>query len=204
MHDFMEKSENGIFIKTLEMKLLILGAISLSSFTGLCQNVEVIENVAVMSTSVPADSISCNRLIIRGSDTTLVVDPISGMRNWQKPGDTTTVINPETGDSTMYIYFEQMPQAGYNLQEYLSNQTRCPISKFNSQNTKRVNVQFLVKADGSIINAKVLSHLNPVLDSVAKQIIATMPKWKAGRQNGKAVDVYYVQSVYFNADKPTR
>lgn len=201
----MEKSQNSIFIKTLKMKLLILAMFAISPFVGFCQNAAVIENVAVMETTVPADSISGNWLRIRGSDTTLVVDPMSGLRNWQKPGDTTTIINPETGDSTMYIYFEQMPQPLYNLEAYLANRTAYSISPFWKQkNQKRVSVQFLVKSDGSITNAKVVIHLSPVSDSIAKQVISTMPKWKPGRQNGKTVDVYYTQPLYFDADKPER
>jgi protein TonB len=90
-----------------------------------------------------------------------------------------------------------MPQPGYNLEAYLANQTKCPISKFNSANKKRVNVQFLVKANGSITDVKVVARLHSDLDSMAKQVISNMPKWKPGKQNGQAVDVYYTQPVYF-------
>lgn len=141
---------------------------------------------------------------IREKDTVTIIDPEADNTNAAYVGEYTfgtNVIEDAPGSKktdTKLKYIEQMPQPPYNIESYLANQTKCPISQFNSANKKRVNVQFLVKADGSINDVKVITRLHPDLDSIAKQAISNMPRWKPGKQNGKQVEVYFTQPIYFD------
>ena len=55
----------------------------------------------------------------------------------------------------------------------------------------RIYVRFIVRTTGEIDSVQVIRGLSPDLDSKAIQMVESMPCWIPGRQNGKAVDVYY-------------
>ena len=60
------------------------------------------------------------------------------------------------------------------------------------------NVQFVVNKDGSIVDVEVVrSGGDPSLDKEAIRVIKSMPKWKPGKQRGKAVRVKYTVPVNF-------
>ena len=61
----------------------------------------------------------------------------------------------------------------------------------------RVIVQFVVNADGSITDPTVVRGIDPYLDKEALRVIKLMPKWKPGKQRGKAVRVRFTQPVMF-------
>lgn len=61
----------------------------------------------------------------------------------------------------------------------------------------RVHVQFVVKADGSIVNAVVSKSVDPELDKEALRVVNSMPKWKPGMQGGRAVNVKFSTPVVF-------
>ena len=61
----------------------------------------------------------------------------------------------------------------------------------------KVIVQFVVNKDGSIVDPVVVRSVDPYLDKEALRVIKTMPKWKPGKQRGKAVRVKYTVPVTF-------
>ena len=61
----------------------------------------------------------------------------------------------------------------------------------------RVIVQFVVNRDGTIVDAKVVRGVDPYLDKEALRVIAGMPKWKPGKQQGKAVRCRFTVPVMF-------
>ena len=58
-------------------------------------------------------------------------------------------------------------------------------------------VQFVVNQDGSIVDPVVVRSVDPYLDKEALRVIQMMPKWKPGKQRGKAVRVKYTVPVTF-------
>lgn len=52
-------------------------------------------------------------------------------------------------------------------------------------------VEFVVFADGSIKQVKVVKGVSESLDKEAMRVVKRMPKWKPGEQAGKAVNVRY-------------
>lgn len=61
----------------------------------------------------------------------------------------------------------------------------------------KVIVQFIVKKDGSVTDAKVISKTDNILNKEALRVVNTMPKWKPGKNKGKVVDVRFVLPIAF-------
>lgn len=61
----------------------------------------------------------------------------------------------------------------------------------------RVTLQFTVTYDGRVINVKVIRGVDASLDKEAVRVVSSSPRWKPGRQRGKAVNVTYTFPVIF-------
>ena len=61
----------------------------------------------------------------------------------------------------------------------------------------RVIVQFVVDKDGSVMDAKVVRSIDPLLDKEALRVVNLMPKWKPGKNQGEAVRIRYTIPVMF-------
>lgn len=61
----------------------------------------------------------------------------------------------------------------------------------------RVVVEFVVEADGSLSQPKVLRGVDARLDAEAVRVVGGMPRWKPGRLDGKPVRVRYTVPVMF-------
>ena len=55
----------------------------------------------------------------------------------------------------------------------------------------------MVEPDGSVSNVQVLRSLGGGCDEEAVRVVKSMPKWKPGKQRGKAVRVSYNLPVNF-------
>ncbi|MNY27809.1 transport protein TonB [compost metagenome] len=64
----------------------------------------------------------------------------------------------------------------------------------------RVTVSFVVEKDGSITDVQVLRGIGSGCDEEAVRVVKAMPKWKAGKQNGKAVRVHFNLPIMFRLD----
>jgi protein TonB len=83
------------------------------------------------------------------------------------------------------------------------------IGKFISRNLKyppiardngvkgRVVVSFVVEPSGEITDVKVIRGIGSGCDEEAIRVVRMMPKWKPGKQNGKAVRVQYNLPITF-------
>ncbi len=112
-----------------------------------------------------------------------------------------TVEEEEVEEQEIFEVVEQMPEfpnggmAG--LMQYLNKNIKYPTIAQENGTQGRVTVQFVVNADGSIVDAKVIRGVDPYLDKEALRVINSMPKWKPGMQRGKAVRVKYTVPVMF-------
>ncbi|WP_075317631.1 energy transducer TonB [Bacteroides togonis] len=112
-----------------------------------------------------------------------------------------TVEEEEVEEQEIFEAVEQMPEfpnggmAG--LMQFLSKNIKYPTIAQENGTQGRVTVQFVVNADGSIVDAKVIRGVDPYLDKEALRVINSMPKWKPGMQRGKAVRVKYTVPVMF-------
>ena len=61
----------------------------------------------------------------------------------------------------------------------------------------RVVVKFIVNEDGSVSDAQVKRSISQGLDKEALRVINMLPRFIPGRQQGKAVKVYFLLPVAF-------
>jgi len=71
----------------------------------------------------------------------------------------------------------------------------------NLEYPEKAKVRFLVNEKGKVVNSEVLRSSNQVLDAAALKVVREMPDWTPGYQRGKAVKVWYVMSINFDAGK---
>ena len=58
-------------------------------------------------------------------------------------------------------------------------------------------VRFIVERDGSVSAVEVAKGVDPDLDKEAVRVVKALPKWKPGRQQGKAVRTRYMLPIVF-------
>lgn len=113
----------------------------------------------------------------------------------------TSQINPPYIDENgIYQVVEKMPEFPGGVQalmSYIKDNLRYPEDAKAAGIKGRVTVQFVVNKDGSISNIYKLRGVEPSLDAEALRIVASMPTWSPGIQDGEAVAVRYTVPITF-------
>ncbi len=110
------------------------------------------------------------------------------------------VIAEEHLEEGVFDVVEDMPQfpgGDAAMFTYLNTNIKYPKVAEENGVQGRVICKFVVDEDGSIKNVKVVRSVDPSLDKEAVRVIKSMPKWKPGKQNGKAVRVSFTTPVTF-------
>ena len=106
----------------------------------------------------------------------------------------------EVEEQQIFQVVEEMPEFPGGMAEcmkFLSKNIKYPPSSAENGIQGRVIVQFVVNQDGSIVDPVVVRGVDSHLDKEALRVIQMMPKWKPGKQRGKAVRVKYTVPVMF-------
>ena len=107
----------------------------------------------------------------------------------------------EEEEEVVFVVVESMPEFPGGQQalfKYLSENVKYPVIAQENGIQGRVICQFVVNKDGSIVDVEVVrSGGDASLDKEAVRVIKSMPKWKPGKQRGKAVRVKYTVPVNF-------
>ena len=115
----------------------------------------------------------------------------------EAPKITTGIVTPPVTDTKPFTVVEQMPEFQGDMVAYLSKQLIYPPLARDNNIQGKVFIQFVVNEDGSVSNAKVIRGIGSGCDAEALRVVNSMPKWKPGKQNGKAVKVYYTLPIRF-------
>ena len=110
------------------------------------------------------------------------------------------LVPEETGEEPPEAYTEEMPEfpgGAEALNAFLTREIQYPEVARNTGITGTVLIEFVVEKDGRVSNAKVKVPLFPECDKEAVRGVMAMPKWKPGKNNGKAVRCYYQVPVTF-------
>ena len=113
-----------------------------------------------------------------------------------KKNATTTSVK----EKLIFQTVEEMPEFPGGMDEckrFFAKNIKYPTISQENGVQGRVIVQFVVNRDGSIVDPVVVRGVDPYLDKEALRVISTMPKWKPGKQRGKAVRVKYTVPVMF-------
>ena len=106
----------------------------------------------------------------------------------------------EVEEQQIFQVVEEMPEFPGGMGEcmkFLSKNIKYPTISQENGVQGRVIVQFVVNQDGSIVDPTVVRGVDPYLDKEALRVIKMMPKWKPGKQRGKAVRVKFTVPVMF-------
>jgi protein TonB len=106
----------------------------------------------------------------------------------------------EEAKPAIFTYVEQMPEfpgGQTELMKYLSKNLRYPPAARENGIEGRVVLQFVVDESGTISDIQVLRDIGGGCAEEAVRVVKSMPPWKAGRQNGNAVKVYFKLPVTF-------
>lgn len=104
------------------------------------------------------------------------------------------------GNPEVYDMVEQAPQfpgGPQALMKWLGENVRYPVAAQEAGVQGRVICQFVIQADGTVGETKILRGVSPELDAEALRIVKAMPAWTPGMQDGQAVNVRYTLPVTF-------
>ena len=110
------------------------------------------------------------------------------------------VVDEEVVEQEIFKIVEEMPSfpgGEAKLMEYVSKNIKYPQIARETGIQGRVFVNFVVEPDGSVSNVTVLRGIGGGCDEEAMRVVKNMPKWKPGKQRGKAVRVQYMLPVNF-------
>ena len=77
------------------------------------------------------------------------------------------------------------PGGNAQLIKWLTQNLKYPESAKNDKVGGKVIVEFVVNANGSVSDVKLVRNVDPRLDSEALRVVRMMPVWKAGMLGGK-------------------
>ncbi|MFM9027861.1 MAG: TonB family protein, partial [Bacteroidota bacterium] len=112
--------------------------------------------------------------------------------------DDPVVVDPDEGK--IFTVVEEMPTfpgGEAELFKYLQKNIKFPPIARENGIQGRVFVTFVVDKDGKVKDAKVLRGIGGGCDEEALRVVRSMPDWKAGKQNGRAVSVQYNLPINF-------
>ncbi len=104
----------------------------------------------------------------------------------------------DTGDEDIFMVVEDMPQfPGGNVTKWIAKNVKYPQLAQENGIQGKVFIKFVIEKDGSITDVQVSRGVDASLDKEAVRVIKAMPKWKPGKQRGKAVRVSYTLPINF-------
>ncbi len=106
----------------------------------------------------------------------------------------------ESEESEVFFIVEDMPEfpgGELALRKWIANEINYPVIAQENGIQGKVYVTFVVGKDGSVSNATIARGVDPSLDKEALRVVNKLPKWKAGKQRGKPVNVSYTVPINF-------
>jgi protein TonB len=100
----------------------------------------------------------------------------------------------------IFMVVEEMPEfegGAAAMYKFIQKNMVYPRQASNMGTEGRVHVTFVVNANGEIVDPQVVKGIGSGCDEEALRVIKLMPKWKAGKQNGRAVKVKYTMPIKF-------
>ena len=106
----------------------------------------------------------------------------------------------EEDDEEFFMVVENMPECpggDLGLMKYIQKNVKYPAIAKEYNITGKVYVNFIVDKSGSVTNVKIVRGVDKNLDAEAVRVVKSLPKYKPGKQRGKAVRVMYTIPINF-------
>lgn len=107
---------------------------------------------------------------------------------------------PVVEEPKVFTFVEQMPEfpgGDAELIKFLQKNIVYPQMERDNDIQGKVLIRFVVGEDGSVSDVSVVRGVSSGLDKEAQRVVKMLPKFKPGKQQGKAVKVYYNLPVVF-------
>ena len=130
---------------------------------------------------------------VKGSDSDDAVD-IADLK------DNKEVIQEETKPYTAVEQMPEYPGGNVALLKFISANLKYPVIAAENGIQGTVAIRFVVSATGEVTDVEILRSLDPSCDREAVRVIKSLPKWMPGKQNGRAVPVYFTVPVRFRLE----
>ena len=106
----------------------------------------------------------------------------------------------EEDDEEFFMVVENMPEfpgGDLGLMKYIQKNVKYPAIAKEYNITGKVYVSFIVDKSGKVTNVKVVRGVDRNLDAEAVRVVKSLPKYKPGKQRGKAVRVMFTIPINF-------
>jgi periplasmic protein TonB len=118
-------------------------------------------------------------------------------------GDGEKEVKKVEDEDKTFIFVEQAPEFVNGLKamyQFLGDNIKYPAVARENNIEGTVYVGFVVGKDGAIRDVKVKRGIGGGCNEEAIRVVELMPKWNAGKQNGKPVSVSYTIPIKFKLD----
>ena len=122
---------------------------------------------------------------------------IDDLRDNQSAGGTSAPVEEE---ATVYNVVERMPQfpgGEAALLKYVATHLKYPAIAQEQEISGVVTLRFVVLEDGSVGDVIIMKSLEKHCDEEAKRVVKSLPRFIPGKQQGKAVRVWYTLPVRY-------
>ena len=106
----------------------------------------------------------------------------------------------EESDEEFFMVVENMPEfpgGDAGLMKYIQKNVKYPPIAKEYNITGKVYVSFIVDKSGSVTDVKIVRGVDKSLDAEAVRVVKSLPKYKPGKQRGKAVRVMFTIPINF-------
>ena len=103
-------------------------------------------------------------------------------------------------DTTVYLIVEKDPRypgGDAARLKFLKENITYPQEAREAKISGTIFLSFVIEADGSLSNVKLLRGVDKLLDDEALRVVKMMPKWEPGEHKGKKVRVQFSMQVKF-------
>lgn len=109
-------------------------------------------------------------------------------------------------EDKIYTVVEQQPEfsGGYDaMMTFIKQNMRYPANARQQGIEGTVFVSFIVGADGSVTDAKVIRGISQECDEEARRVVESFPNWIPGKQSGEPVSVRFVLPLKYKLNQET-
>lgn len=120
----------------------------------------------------------------------------------EAPTAITTVLEIKE-DNTPFTTVEVQPSfmgGNSEMYKFLGKNLKYPTAAQRANIQGKVFLSFIVEKDGSITDIETMKGIGFGCDEEAMRVVKLMPKWIAGKQNGRNVRVKFTIPVFFKLD----
>ena len=114
--------------------------------------------------------------------------------------DEDEIVEIEEDDEEFFMVVENMPEfpgGDLGLMKFIQKNVRYPAIAKEYNITGKVYVSFIVDKQGGVTNVKIVRGVDKNLDAEALRVVSLLPKYKPGKQRGKAVRVMFTIPINF-------